>query len=177
METNLFLDRIKDLNDKRLSGLVELYEQAFPEGERRPTPDMLAVIASNKLHHFNSIEYKQESVGLFSFWELDDFYYLEYFAIFPHVRNAGIGQAVLDCIAKELPGMQLFEVEPAEDELTSRRVQFYERNGYTVLEKNDRILLEARDNISPLWIMGNKKPGVLEEYILKIKNNVYNPQL
>lgn len=177
METNLYLDRITDLNDTRLNSLIQLYLQAFPEGEQRPVQDVLAIIESNESHHFNSIQYQQKSVGLLSFWKLGNFSYLEYFAVFPHIRNSGIGQAVLDCIEKELPGIRLFEVEPVVDELTARRVKFYERNGYTVFEKNDKTLLEARGNISPLWIMGNKRPDILEEYIQKIKDNVYNPKL
>lgn len=177
METNLYLDRITDLNDTRLNSLIQLYLQAFPEGEQRPVQDVLAIIASNESHYFNSIQYQQKSVGFLSFWKLGNFSYLEYFAVFPHIRNAGIGQLVLNYIEKELPGIRLFEVEPVVDELTSRRVKFYERNGYTVFEKNDKTLLEARGNISPLWIMGNKRPDVLEEYILKIKDNVYNPKL
>lgn len=68
METNLYLDRITDLNDTRLNSLIQLYLQAFPEGEQRPVQDVLAIIASNESHYFNSIQYQQKSVGFLSFF-------------------------------------------------------------------------------------------------------------
>ncbi len=47
------------------------------------------------------------------------------------MRNLKIGQQVLDYIAEHLDGMRLLE-EPTTDEMTTRRVNYYRRNGYEI---------------------------------------------
>lgn len=42
---------------------------------------------------------------------------------------------MLDYVAEHLKGVRLLEVEPTEDEMTTRRVNYYRRNGYEVLDK------------------------------------------
>lgn len=44
-------------------------------------------------------------------------------------------QQVLNYVADHLKGIRLLEVEPMQDEMTTRRVRYYQRNGYQVLEE------------------------------------------
>ena len=108
---------------------------------------------------------------------LADFYYLEHLAVCPEMRNQKIGQKVLDYIREHLSGEHLLEVEPAVDEITTRRINYYRRNGYEIVEKQYR--QPAYDNPEksyPLWLMSNRDypdRRELAEHIQMIKEEVY----
>lgn len=100
--------------------------------------------------HFNMIESDGELCGLFVYWDMGEFYYLEHLAVAPHMRNRKIGQQVLEHVETSLPGIRLLEVEPAEDELTTRRVAFYRRNGYRIVDRELRAAVLRKFSAMPL---------------------------
>ena len=59
--------------------------------------------------YFNAIECDGELSGMFVYWDIGDFYYLEHLAVFPEMRNKKIGQQVLDYVAEHLKGVRLLE--------------------------------------------------------------------
>lgn len=168
------LNRITDLNAKVLDHLFPLYEEAFPESERRSKEQLKWLIANEKKMIFNVILSEGETAGLHIYWDLQDFCYLEHLVVFPEMRNRKVGQQVLDYMKKYLGGLWLLEVEPIEDEMTGRRVGYYERNGYKVLDRD--YIQPPYDRIKEggsLWIMGNGDSDRLAEYIERIKSVVY----
>lgn len=172
------LIRITDELDSRLEHLVPLYEEAFCSSERRTVAQLKRMIGTTPAMHFNMIESDGELCGLFVYWDMDDFYFLEHLAVAPQMRNRKIGQQVLDHVESRLPGTRLLEVEPAEDELTTRRVNFYRRNGYRVLDKSYvQPSYEDFGDAAPLWIMGNDVPDQLPAFIGRIKKEVYRAPL
>lgn len=168
------LIRITEPTDIRLQKLLSLYEEAFPEEERRNAKQLKRLISEKLEMYFNAIETNGVLSGLFIYWDMRDFYYLEHLAVFTPMRNLKIGQQVLDYIAEHLDGMRLLEVEPTTDEMTTRRVNYYRRNGYEILDKTYMQPSYDEDiEVGNLWIMGNRKSGRLQEFIERIKQVVY----
>lgn len=168
------LIRITEPTDIRLQKLLSLYEEAFPEEERRNAKQLKRLISEKPEMYFNAIETNGVLSGLFIYWDMRDFYYLEHLAVFTPMRNLKIGQQVLDYIAEHLDGMRLLEVEPTTDEMTTRRVNYYHRNGYEILDKTYMQPSYDEDiEVGNLWIMGNRKSGRLQEFIERIKQVVY----
>ena len=72
---------------------------------------------------------------------------------------------------------RLLEVEPAETEMATRRIHYYERNGYRILDRNylqPPYVKGGKD--FPLWVMGNgsgQSAEVLNRQIQTIKDKVY----
>lgn len=125
--------------------------------------------------YFNAVECDGELSGLFVYWNLGDFYYLEHLAVYPAMRNKKIGQQVLDFVDRHLKGLRLLEVEPATDEMTTRRVNYYRRNGYEVLDKTYiQPSYHGAGDACSLWIMGNETTPRLAEFIGRIKQEVYH---
>ena len=58
------------------------------------------------------------------------FTYGEHFAVSPKWRNGGVGARILKEVMETVPGMFCLEVELPKDELSKRRIRFYERNGF-----------------------------------------------
>lgn len=180
---NLRLRRIETENAVT-EDLFLLYEEAFPLEERRDREQLLTLIKKEKRMFFCAIEVDDElnlkgsaHCGFLIYWHFSNFYYLEHFSIFSCLRNLKIGEKVLSVIEKELPMLRLLEVEPAVDEFSTRRVLYYQRNGYEILTK-EYIQPSYRSETSnlQLWIMGSEATNHLEEYLEMIRLSVYiNP--
>lgn len=180
---NLHLRRI-EMNDAVPEDLFLLYEEAFPLEERRDREQLSALIRNEKRMFFCAIEADEESkestlCGFLIYWRFPSFYYLEHFSIFSHLRNLKIGKKVLSLIEKELPMLRLLEVEPAMNELSTRRVLYYKRSGYEILTKEYvQLSYRGEDSSLQLWIMGSETTNHLEEYLEMIRLSVYiNPLL
>lgn len=82
------------------------------------------------VHHEAYRKYETEDY-LVMYAEFPSFVFVDYLLVNPKARGGGIGGHVLDTLKKKEKAI-LLEVEPpeAEDEDTSRRIRFYERNGF-----------------------------------------------
>ena len=60
--------------------------------------------------------------------------YVEHFAIVPEARGGCLGEHMLQQFRQAFPRV-LLEAEPPTDELTQRRIAFYRRCGFEVLER------------------------------------------
>ncbi len=170
------LHRIVSVEDVYWEALWHLYESAFPSAERRNRQQMERMLSERTDMYFNAV-LEEELAGFFVYWVFGDFYYLEYLAVFPELRNKRIGQKVLEYAAQYLKGSRLLEVEPPADEITTRRVRFYQRNGYEVLDKDySQPSYDGEKEGVALWIMGNRSydnPEVLQRRLESIKQKVY----
>lgn len=114
--------------------LREIYLTSFPEEERRDWSDIM----TNEQPHLVTIRVDGEATGLLTWWDLDDFVYIEHFAVHPDQRGQGIGQEVLeqfDEIAGDRP--IVLEAEPeSKSNQAQQRLDFYKRNGFEILHKH-----------------------------------------
>lgn len=173
----LILKRITSPEDALLSCLEELYKEAFPPEERREIDQLRFLIAAQPEMFFNAVECDGELAGLFVYWKFHDFYYLEHLAVFASMRNKKIGQQTLDWVEDHLKGIRLLEVEPAVENIAVRRVNYYQRNGYKILDKEYRQpSYDGAPESWPLWIMGNQEyddRSLLNKHIEQIKEQAY----
>lgn len=113
----------------------ELMRTAFPEQERRDTPQQREYSDTHPLFFNNIILEDEKPIGMISYWNLGDFYYIEHFAIDPTLRNGGYGKRVLEKMKELLQGAPIvLEVEEPTDEMSTRRIGFYKRLDFTLHE-------------------------------------------
>ena len=130
------LKRITQAEDEAFRKLTALYTEAFPVEERREIGQLGELLHTEPAMYFNAVECDGQLAGLFVYWDFGSFYYLEHLAVFAEMRNKKIGQQILDWVKEQLQGVRLLEVEPAETEMATRRIHYYERNGYRILDRN-----------------------------------------
>ena len=150
------LKRITQAEDEAFRKLTALYTEAFPVEERREIGQLGELLHTEPAMYFNAVECDGQLAGLFVYWDFGSFYYLEHLAVFAEMRNKKIGQQILDWVKEQLQGVRLLEVEPAETEMATRRIHYYERNGYRILDRNylqPPYVKGGKD--FPLWVMGN----------------------
>lgn len=122
--------RIEPKDTERWRKVWELYEKSFPVAERRNAKDHLRACADERFYPLSVWE-GQRLIGLMFFWGWDSYRYLEHLAINPELRGHGYGSQLLRYLRNSEHTI-ILEIDPLENELSVRRLQFYERAGYTL---------------------------------------------
>lgn len=124
--------KIEGINDPLLSKMKHTYKTSFPPEERRRFAEVEELLVENPLLNIDAFLKGGEYVGFVTSWQLDGFIYVEHFAVEEKKRNQGIGKNALTefVTAKKKP--VVLEVELPEDEMSRRRIGFYERVGFVL---------------------------------------------
>lgn len=121
--------------DSVFSFVEQLLHDSFPLAERRDDEAQRDNTDHNPRFTCYFISDDELPVGLITAWNLDGFYYLEHLATTPLIRNRGYGKQIIQQIKDLLPGVIVLEVEHPEDEMSRRRIGFYQRCGFQLCEK------------------------------------------
>lgn len=132
---------LKKLNRDELTALYNsemVFD--FPKTELKPLQGMLNLMDRNAYDPLLVTE-EGRAVGYAMVWLPSDRAgaLLDYFGVLRGLRNGGVGSRILDLLAERY-GQIFGEAEaptsedPAENDLRRRRIAFYERNGFRVLD-------------------------------------------
>jgi ribosomal protein S18 acetylase RimI-like enzyme len=112
----------------------QLYEQAFPEHERRIWTQQEVLVETRKLLLIE-IKWDTTFVGFIFYWQLTNFVFIEHFAIVENTRGKGIGAAILKTFTDRFSAI-ILETEPPDTNADAmRRIQFYERAGFVLFDE------------------------------------------
>lgn len=125
------LKRIFTADDKLYISATALLEVSFPACERRDD-DLQRKVMSHPDYRLCAIMDGDEFVGVAGYFDAPDFIYFENFCVSPDKRNGGYGSKTLQILTQCGNKPFILEIEPPEDELTTRRAEFYKRNGMVV---------------------------------------------
>ena len=129
------------------SEIYRIMQASFSDDEYRPYDEQLALFEKPeyRIYYMSAIEMERVSnhstgnstmhaAGFLAVWEFESFTYIEHFAVDPVLRNSGTGSAMLQELVRKYQKQICLEVELPEDELTRRRIGFFERNGFVFNE-------------------------------------------
>ena len=153
--------------------VINLLVNSFPKEEYRDLDELEMFIEMKKDFYFNAILSDDQPVGLFSYWDLGNFYYAEHFAIDSTLRNGGYGKSSLEAICSVLHKPVILEVERPDTEMAQRRINFYERLGFKLWD-NDYLQPPYRkgDEYLPLYLMSYGVIDADKEYE-DVKDKIY----
>ena len=103
-----------------------LYQQAFPEAERRLL-ETQAMVMNHERFHCDVIILDSKVVGILFWWNFDQLRFVEHLATSPAQRGKGLGAQILNQFLAESDILVILEVEKPEEELQQRRINFYQR--------------------------------------------------
>jgi ribosomal protein S18 acetylase RimI-like enzyme len=121
--------RLTDTEHRLFAGAWELYLRSFPREERRGLRTQRGIM-DNPRYHFEVVTQGATPVGIVLWWEFADVRYVEHLATAPGLRGQGLGGRVLRRFTARSEVPVLLEVEHPADEVSRRRVGFYERAGF-----------------------------------------------
>ncbi|MCD7937033.1 MAG: GNAT family N-acetyltransferase [Tannerellaceae bacterium] len=119
-------------DDFLLNQIERTYLESFPEEERRPFFMVRDLIDKEECFKMYVVEKGNQYAGFISVWDFPDFAYVEHFAIDSAARSGGIGGKTLKLIKGILARPIVLEVELPADDLSRRRIAFYERMGFVL---------------------------------------------
>lgn len=122
---------LQKLETAQFDEVFPIMEASFPLEEYRPYEEQKALLDDSAYAIYGHIEEKTGKVNAFlSVWDFDTLGYIEHFAVDPACRSAGLGGKLLDEMVNLFGKPVCLEVEPPENEMTTRRVGFYKRHGF-----------------------------------------------
>ena len=129
------------------SEIYRIMQASFSDDEYRPYDEQLALfeepeywiyympaIGMERVGNHSTGNSTMHAAGFLAVGEFESFTYIEHFAVDPVLRNSGTGSAMLQELVRKYQKQICLEVELPEDELTRRRIGFYERNGFVFNE-------------------------------------------
>ena len=155
---------------------MELYESSFPSAERREI-DQLKLLVQEEDLYINQIVINENKIaGLCIFWVFNEFVFIEHLAVNTELRGLGIGEGALSVLREKLK-ILILETELPADEISKHLIQFYERNGFSLLDLQyfqpsygkNKPEVELKIMCTKADISDEK----LDEYLLQIRNKVY----
>ncbi len=140
----------------------ELLHTAFPETERRDDDAQRHNTDNTDRFHSCILEDQNGFIGIFNYWDFDTFRYCEHFAVSPHLRGNGLGSSALDAaINSDTTKPWILEVEFPCDDYSRRRIQFYQRNGFTMHPDMEYLQPPYRQGDTPLPMLLMTTPPLL----------------
>ncbi|MBR1631017.1 MAG: GNAT family N-acetyltransferase [Paludibacteraceae bacterium] len=174
------LKPVVDVSDALLGEVRRLYESSFPFDERRDWTDFVRIMQVEKRFHCQVVMRQAEDdaaaafCGFLNYWDFSSRYvYIEHFAMRPLLRNQGLGGEALRQMQRQHSRPLVLEAELPTDDLTRRRVAFYERHGLRLL-RSDYIQppFRERGNTVPLCILGTAD-SFTDEDVRRLHQVVY----
>lgn len=107
-----------------------VYVESFPEHERRRISGHTRACENESFHTYIAVDNGNLQAIIF-YWTYGNTIYIEHFAVNPLMRGKNIGTKLLSDFIVQNKGMNIIlEIEPPVDEITKRRLNFYDRIGF-----------------------------------------------
>jgi GNAT superfamily N-acetyltransferase len=152
--------RIEPSDTLRWNEMWKLYEESFPLSERRREEDHIRACADPFFFPLSAWE-EGQLIGIIFYWEWASYRYLEYLAVNPWLRGQGYGSKILRYLCDSAHTL-ILEIDPLIDELSVRRLQFYERAGFT-LTPYRFVHLPYRLGITPKELLILSYPNMIDK--------------
>ena len=123
------IHQVKNAKDQHFAEFWDIYSTSFPLNERRVSIQQTDAFKKQE-YQVNIYLFDNHVVGFIAFWTTMDFIFIEHLAIAPEVRNMGLGSAILKRFTEREPIPVILEIEPPINDLTRRRIKFYESSGF-----------------------------------------------
>ncbi len=125
----LKLEHIIDVKSKEFKAAWEIYESSFPSDERRNLAQQSALL-KNSAYKFLVAYEDGQIVGIIAAWDLDDFAFIEHFAIKEGIRGKGFGTQLLREYLNAARKPVVLETERPDNDIARRSINFYEKLGF-----------------------------------------------
>lgn len=132
----MILKKVTLDNKSDLEFIEKLYIESFPRNERRPVLEMHHLMKEEDRFNVFLLETKENiRIGFVTYWNLDNFIFIDHFAISSDKRSGGYGQKAIQELIKQTSLPLVGEIElPTVSELAAKRVKFYKKQGFQIWE-------------------------------------------
>jgi len=121
---------IENQNNKYFEKAWQIYEDSFPQEEKRTLKEQLKLFNKKS---FTMLCYVEDEIvlAILFYWQIQRYTYLEHFAVNSTQRGRSYGSKILQEFIDNNQNI-ILEIEPIIDEITKKRLDFYERFDFRV---------------------------------------------
>ena len=124
------IQAINRSNNEQQVFVQQVLKQCFPFEEYPDFEKLNNLIRYKKEFICNIVMKDEDPIGIFNYWDLPRFIFIEHFAILPENRDKSLGLQTMNLFLEQAQLPIILEVEPPETEIQKRRIAFYERLGF-----------------------------------------------
>ncbi len=162
---------------KTFDKVFQLIKESFPENEYRCYEKQKNLIKNPLYKLITQMDSQDNLIGFIATWNTKDFSFIEHFAVSSKLRGQGIGSKMLQNFIKYSLKPIILEVEEPKNEISKKRILFYEKNGF-FMNNFPYFQMPLRENASPVPMNIMSYPEKLnkenfENIISKILKIVY----
>ncbi len=118
------------LRQSEFNKVYKIMEDSFPLDEHRPYEEQKMLLDNPCYSIYVAKDSNEGEIqGFMAVWQLEGLGFIEHFAVDSKYRNTGLGSRVLQEIRERLTGRICLEVELPDNDISKRRIEFYQRNG------------------------------------------------
>jgi len=168
---------LEKITNNNFDMFYQLLEEDFIYDERRTYKDQLDLLKNTSFNCYNIFDKNlKQNIGYICYWNFEDFIFGEHFAIHKDLRDQGYGTKFFKEIFLNTTKPIIIEVEKPNNSTRKRRLKFYKKLGFKILDKN--YIQPSYHNSSesiPMFLIGynvNKNLN-LKECVSKIKATAY----
>lgn len=160
-------------NDNEFKQIYNIMCKSFPDCEFRSFDGQKKLLCYDYYNIAITKDSKNNIAGLIAHFTVDDFIYIDHFAMLPELRGKGIGRKFLNDFIFASKKDIVLEVEPPQDTLTEKRIAFYSSMGFNLndYEYYQPPLRKDTDKV-PLMLMTTKH-NLSDSHLDNIKNILY----
>ncbi len=111
-----------------------IMEASFPVTEMRTYEGQKALLENGYYQLYGARDKEGKVLAFIGAWEIDDFIFVEHFAVDSSLRGQGLGARMLHKFIEEKRKAVILEVELPDTKTAKRRIRFYERVGFYLNE-------------------------------------------
>jgi len=165
MRDKFVFTRLEGVESAEFAKAWKIYSGAFPDDTKRSFEKQSDVICDRK-YNFCKVGFGDLFVGVFAYWDLGLFLFVEHFAVDKNLRDKGFGTDLLQDFVKCSDKLVILEVHKPDTEIDKRRIGFYERNGFK-LNEFDYLQppYENGKKAVPLFVMSYPRPLHEAEFV------------
>ena len=110
--------------------VYSIMEESFPPIEYRTFEGQQALLANPSYRLLTKENDLGEVIAFLGGWEFDEFCFVEHIAVKPSIRGGGLGKQLMKDFIAQMNKPVVLEVELPNEEMSKRRIGFYERLGF-----------------------------------------------
>jgi len=164
---------------KQFERVYEIMSASFPVTEYRTKVGQEELLVRPEYRLLTERDEEERIIAFLAVWEFPELRFIEHLAVDPSVRGGGVGNKLVRKCLEEQLGEQsvkptILEVELPKDELSARRISFYERLGFR-LNEYSYVQPPLREGGKPLPLKIMSYPRLLtEQEFLACKDILYS---
>ncbi len=145
--------KLTKLQKNDFEQVFEIMVQSFPSAEYRKKEKQYAILDDE---NYTVTIHKQDGIinAFIATWNLGSFLFAEHLAVSKTIRNQGIGSMFMKEYLSNTELPLVLEVEDKDDEISKRRIGFYQRLGLVLSDIHyNQPNFDNSDVVIPLRIM------------------------